>query len=117
MTVHELNRDQLIELKQAYWIDEHDGEQPDYYTLANIDEIVSDKEVQDAYCYDTFVNDDFACTAGEPEEEKIYSFGLGDLTGTDVEIADELREIARAIENDYSHGMTGRGTSWYIEEA
>lgn len=115
MTVYDLNRDQLAELKQRYWIEEHNGEQPDYYTLANIDEIVTNKEVQDAYYYDSFTNDDFFCTAGE-EEEHTWQLEIDTITGSDYEIADELREIARAIENDYSHGITGRGTSWSITE-
>ena len=116
MRVYELNRDQLIELKQHYWIDEHNGEQPDYYTLANIDNIVSDKEVQDAYYYDNFTNDDFFCSAGEPEEN-YWSFEMDTICGSDSEIADTLREIATAIENDYSHGITSNGTNWSIEKA
>lgn len=66
MTVYELSRDQLIELKQNY-IDEKNteaGQGTSWYELAEADTLVSDKEVYAAYeCYD-FGNDDFFCTAG-----------------------------------------------------
>lgn len=66
MTVQELNRDQLIELKQAYITEKNDevGEGTSWGELADADELVSDKEIFAAYeCYD-FGNDDFFCTAG-----------------------------------------------------
>lgn len=66
MTVQELNRDQLIELKQHY-IDEKNqevGQGTSWGELADADELISDKEIYAAYeCYD-FVNDDFFCSAG-----------------------------------------------------
>ena len=58
MTVFDLNREQLTELKQGYWINTHD-EEPDYYTLANIDDFVSDDEVYDEYAGVEFTLDDF----------------------------------------------------------
>jgi hypothetical protein len=66
MTVYELSRDQLIELKQAYITEKNDevGEGTSWGELADADELVDDKEIFAAYeCYD-FVNDDFFCTAG-----------------------------------------------------
>lgn len=66
MTVRELDRDQLIELKQHY-IDEKNqevGQGTSWGELADADELISDKEIYAAYeCYD-FVNDDFFCSAG-----------------------------------------------------
>lgn len=41
MSVEELSRDQLIELKQNY-LKEVLGEEPSWYDLANADNIVSD---------------------------------------------------------------------------
>ena len=119
MTVYELNRDQLEELKQRYYSDvllEEEDRTPSYYELSNIDDYVSDQTVFDEYDNDTFVNDDFFCTAGQPEEEKTYHFECDDLYGTDQEIADDLREIARGIENDYAWGITSRGTNWAISK-
>ena len=116
--VEDLSRDQLTELKQQYYTEELDelGESPSYDELARIDELVSDQTIFDVYENDSFTNDDFACTAGEPEEN-YYSFECDEIYGTDQDIADELREIARAIENDYSHGITNRGTNWSISKA
>ena len=67
MTVQELNRDQLIELKQAYITAKNDevGEGTSWGELVDADELISDKEIFAAYdCYD-FGNDDFFCTAGK----------------------------------------------------
>lgn len=66
MTVQELSRDQLIELKQAYITEKNDevGEGTSWGELADADELISDKEIFAAYeCY-SFSNDDFFCTAG-----------------------------------------------------
>ena len=66
MTVHELDHDQLIELKQAYITEKNDevGQGTSWGELADVDELISDKEIFVAYeCY-SFSNDDFFCTAG-----------------------------------------------------
>ena len=66
MTVQELDRDQLIELKQHY-IDEKNqevGQGTSWGELADADELISDKEIYAAYeCY-SFSNDDFLCSFG-----------------------------------------------------
>lgn len=66
MTVHELNRDQLIELKQNYLTEQYDlrGEGISYGELAAADELVSDDEIFAAYEHVDFVPDDFWCTSG-----------------------------------------------------
>ena len=67
MTVYDLNREQLTELKQSYYtqlLDER-GESPSYGELADIDDYVSDEEIFDAYAGTDFVPDDFFCSAGE----------------------------------------------------
>ena len=69
MKVHELTRDQLVELKQRYlcdWYDsypfDHNG--PSYQELADADTIIPDDLVFDYFDGFDFVPDDFACTAG-----------------------------------------------------
>ena len=74
MTVHELSRDQLIELKQYYLeqladegtfaeILDVDYNEPSYSDLANADEIVPDCVILKNYEDVCFVNDDSFCTA------------------------------------------------------
>ena len=60
MTVKELNRDQLIELKTTYYMNNH--ENVSWGELADIDELVSDEEVYNEYDYITFTADDFFCS-------------------------------------------------------
>lgn len=60
MTVEELNRDQLIELKTTYYMNKH--ESVSWGELADIDELVSDEEVYNEYGYMTFTEDDFFCS-------------------------------------------------------
>jgi hypothetical protein len=58
MTVHDLNREQLTEIKERYYIDHHpDG--VSYGELADIDALVSDDEVFTEYEGIEFVPDDF----------------------------------------------------------
>lgn len=67
--VKELNRDQLVELKQAMLcerMDQH-GECPSYGELAEVDETISDEEVYIFYAGFIFSPDDFFCTAGQED--------------------------------------------------
>jgi hypothetical protein len=66
MTVQELDRDQLIELKQAYITEKNDevGEGTSWGELADADDIISDKEIFVRYDGYTFTNDDFFCSVG-----------------------------------------------------
>lgn len=61
MTVRELNRDQLIELKGRYIDDRNTekGEGTSYQEYAGADSIVSDEEIFTAYDGTEFVEDDF----------------------------------------------------------
>lgn len=61
MTLEELNRDQIIQLKQAYYTRkmEDAGQGVSYGELAMIDELVTDQELEDEYSGTTFVPDDF----------------------------------------------------------
>lgn len=61
MTVYELNRDQLSQVKVNYYtndLDEPNGPLS-YGDLIDIDNIVSDDEVYDAYAGVVFTEDDF----------------------------------------------------------
>ena len=64
MSVYELSRDELIELKVRYldnylWETEHRS--ASYGEIADADEIVPDETVFEAYEGYTFVEDDFFC--------------------------------------------------------
>ena len=68
MDVTELNRDQLVELKQNYLCELDDsGEHEEvvgvsYGELADADEIVPDDVIFDHYSGVIFTNDDFFCS-------------------------------------------------------
>ena len=58
MTVYELTREQLMQLKQAYYEEQH-PEGVSYGELADIDELVTDEEIQAEYDGVMFGEDDF----------------------------------------------------------
>lgn len=64
MKVTELNRDQLIELKQTLLTDRNNaqGEGTSYGELAEADSLISDEEVYEGYADIDFSEDDFACS-------------------------------------------------------
>lgn len=81
MTVRDLNRDQLKELKGNYLVElDNEGQLEEvtgldaiyWGTLANIDEVVPDNVVFEHYDGITFGVDDFFCTAGIYELEECY---------------------------------------------
>ena len=62
MRADELNKEQLRQLKQRYYDEQHDEQHAEgvsYGELAAIDELVSDQEVIEAYDGVDFVEDDF----------------------------------------------------------
>ena len=59
MSVKELTREQLIELKQRYYTERN--ENVSYGELADVDNWVSDNEIFEEYGYITFVEEDFLC--------------------------------------------------------
>ncbi len=59
MKLKDLTPDQKIELKQALLTQDRDVS---YGELANADELVSDKQLEDAYGDTEFTDDDFFCT-------------------------------------------------------
>ena len=66
MTIKELSREQLIELKQHYYCERN--ENVSYGELADIDNLVTDEELENEYGHITFVNDDFFCSVGTDNE-------------------------------------------------
>lgn len=59
MKLKDLTPDQKLELKQALLTQDRDVS---YGELANADELVSDKQLEDAYGDTEFTEDDFFCT-------------------------------------------------------
>lgn len=112
MTVYELNRDQLTELKQNYYtqlLDER-GESPSQYELANIDDYVSDETIYKYYEDTYFSADDFFSSA----DEEMLSLEIGECSGTRTEIANMLHGIADRI-NDGSCGGIEYTTTWGLD--
>ena len=63
MNVTELNRDQIIELKQSYYCHVlHADEGVSYGELAEINRLVTDEEVKEYYAGTDFVPEDFVST-------------------------------------------------------
>lgn len=62
MNVKELNKDQMIQLKQNHIVEKNDkADIPTYWSdLANADKLVSDKEIFENYGHIDFVPEDFA---------------------------------------------------------
>jgi hypothetical protein len=69
MSVEELPREALQELKQRYYAEKYD-EDLSYGELADIDDIVSDEEVFDEYGGTSFTEDDFFCLANSRKPVK-----------------------------------------------
>lgn len=69
MSVEELPREALQELKQRYYAEKYD-EELSYGELADIDDIVSDEEVFDEYGGTSFTEDDFFCLANSRKPVK-----------------------------------------------
>ena len=65
MSIKELTREQLIELKQKYYTERN--ENVSYGELADIDNLVSDNEIFEEYGDITFVEEDFFCTSGKED--------------------------------------------------
>ena len=67
MSVYDLNRDQIEELKQSMLTERMlaNGEEPSYGELADANETISDDEVITEYAGTNFNNDDFWCSAGK----------------------------------------------------
>lgn len=70
MSVYELNKDQMEELKQSYLSDllcRKENRTPYYGELAAADEMVSNEAIFNAYSGVEFSSDDFFCSAGKED--------------------------------------------------
>ena len=117
MTVYDLNRDQLVELKQHMITEENDrrGEGTSYGELADADNIISDEEVFAKYGGTVFFPDDFASSSDEEYEDEEYALDA-DISGTRENIVEQLRLIANDIENGHYGGLAGGyGASWGLD--
>lgn len=68
MTIRELTKEELTEMKQVYYgclINSTEQRDLSLNELANIDSIVSDKEIFEAYGNIEFTEDDFFCDVKE----------------------------------------------------
>lgn len=72
MTIEELNREQLVELKQHFICEsnEENNEKSCWSDMADANEIVSDETIMAVYSGYDFSNDDFFCSCEKCEEEK-----------------------------------------------
>lgn len=61
MTVQELNRDQLVQLKQGMLIERMDaeGDWPSWGEMADADSLISDEDVQREFAGTVFTTGDF----------------------------------------------------------
>nr|DAD87552.1 MAG TPA: hypothetical protein [Siphoviridae sp. ctAUQ2] len=64
MTVQELNRDQLVEIKQSMLLERMDaeGDWPSWGEMADADSLISDEDVFEEYANTEFTEDDFFCS-------------------------------------------------------
>lgn len=112
MTVRELNRDQLVELKQQYLIDTSVDGNVSYDELANADELVSDQEIIKVSRHIDFSPDDFASSSGEDYDDTCRVVIEG---ANKHDIAYDLQYVADQIESGYTNGILSDGATWYIE--
>jgi len=66
-TVYQLSKDELTELKARHYTETHDS--VSYGELSQIDDLVSDQEIKEAYSGIDFVDDDFFCNSGKEDAE------------------------------------------------
>ena len=99
MTVYQLTPEQLFELKQAYLMETME-EAPDYYTLANADDYVSDEEVFEYYKHFTFSDDDFGFDASAAREPIRIIINVHERQLADLAIS----EVSEAVKNGDKRG-------------
>ena len=91
MTVYELNKDELIELKQRYYI--QNNTVCSYNDLSSVDTLVKDKEIFEEYRNVTFTKEDFFCNSdSEIEKEESCEVPKKKLRKTQKEEEEEERE-------------------------
>ena len=107
MTVFELNRDQLAELKINY-LSRGGAVDLSYEEIANIDDYVTDAEIYEEYAGTHFTPEDFASSEDEDYCDVI-------ITGANRrDVAFDLEYIAKQIEAGYTNGSLSDGAVWEI---
>ena len=71
MTVRDLTREELQELKSRHYTEKLDsrGESPSYAELASIDNLITDAEIMAAYAGTNFVKADFFCNMNGGQQD------------------------------------------------
>lgn len=113
MTVYDLNRDQLAELKARYYQDKV-GYDLSYEELANIDAYVTDSEIYTEYAGIEFSPDDFFGSAGEeftPENRVRVIIDVNDANYTDYAV----RDVLQAIQDGETRGYHQYGQFEIVE--
>ncbi len=122
MNVHELTRDQLIELKQDYIQNQNDenGAGTSYGELANADEIVSDAIIFEAYDHYDFSDDDFSCSAGRRtwfDDAEMSKDAFGKFVDQWAKTHDMPQIIAWCKEADNTYvALDNRSGDCWVEE-
>ena len=116
MNVKELNRAQLLQLKANYY-EEHHAEGVSYGELADVDSLVSDEEIIEAYDGVDFVEEDF--TNSEPITEddlraKLWEMGLDLLKSGNSGAVYAL--YSPQEDKTYTKHPNGDGEDWTLEE-
>lgn len=93
MTVKELNRNELMELKQKYYCQKNDN--VSYEELIAIDKLVSDNEIFDTYNHMEFTKNDFFCNLDSKDRDDglIFESNLKDYKT----ILEDTREFINAF--------------------
>lgn len=68
MTVYQLNRDELTELKQRHYSKNHTNFS--YNEMVSIDTLVTDEEIYQEYEGTTFTIDDFFCNSNDEKRKE-----------------------------------------------
>lgn len=126
MSVEELPREALQELKQRYYAEKYDKDLS-YDELADIDNIVSDEEVFDEYGGTLFTEDDFFCLANSRKpvkssvnNDRVYSYGFDYIITKGDSVDDVENRILNEIQLIDGIEVVGNpginNTSWSKEE-
>ncbi len=113
MRIGDLNRQQLIELKERYYTEKNKS--VSYGEFSNIENLVTDEEIFNEYGDVEFSNDDFFCSMGKEEKDEntvyiVIQTGMNDycedrpmihcVTKYYEKAKNTMMEIVKKIEKD-----------------
>ena len=99
MTVYDLNKDQLVELKQNYLMQhllEVENRSPSWKEMSDADEIISDEMIFEQYGSTDFPYDDFS---EDYEDSENWTCSCGSVTNL-VQSVDDWIEVDDMVESD-----------------